>query len=285
MRRFLIKDIIKPKKVDVQSKKDAIYYGKVVVEPLERGYGTTLGVALRRILLSSLHGAAITSVKIEGVMHEFSTVQGMYEDVTRLILNLKEIVFKMEDKEEAKVRLSVKGPAEIRADSFICEAGVSVVNTGASVATLSEGATLEMECTVKLGRGYATSEQNNVEGAPIGTIFIDSKFSPVRSVNMIVMNARVGQRTDYDKLELEIWTDGSIDPRSALNQAAHILVDQFNVFVGDSVVIERAEVIPDEPKQTLNENLFKRIEEIELSVRRGASTKVRRTDATNQKFW
>jgi DNA-directed RNA polymerase subunit alpha len=267
MKRISLRDVIKPKRIEIEGGTGNQQYGKFVAEPLERGFGLTLGNSLRRILLSSLQGSAITSIEIEGVMHEFSTIPGVVEDVTELVLNLKEVVPALEDKEEARIAIDVEGPCEVKAGMFGGDPAVRILNPEAHIASVGEGARFQLEAVVKVGRGYVPAERNKVEDAPVGTIYLDAIFSPIRRVNHVVTNARVGQRTDYDKLTLEIWTDGSIDPRSAVAQAAHILVDQLGVFVGENLVVEEEEPVIDEPKQRLNENLFRRIEEIELSVR------------------
>ncbi|MGA1191564.1 MAG: DNA-directed RNA polymerase subunit alpha [Bdellovibrionota bacterium] len=267
MKRVTLRDLIKPKRVEIEASTLDDRYGKFVAEPLERGFGLTVGNSLRRILLSSLQGSAITSLQIEGVMHEFSTIPGVLEDVTQIVLNLKEVVTLLDEKDEAHLTVEATGPSEVTAGMLGGDPSVAILNPELKIATLSEGATLKMTVTVKVGRGYVSADRNKVEGAPMGTIFIDSVFSPIRRVNHVVTNARVGQRTDYDKLTMEIWTDGSIDSRSAVAQAAHILVDQLNLFVGDGLVVEEEPVIEEEPKKQLNENLFRRIEEIELSVR------------------
>lgn len=265
MKRISLKDLIKPRRVDVESGDDR--YGKFVAEPLERGFGVTVGNSLRRILLSSLQGSAITSVTVEGVMHEFSTIPGVVEDMTEIVLNLKEVVPRLEDKEEAHLRIEAVGPCNVTAGMFGGDPSVAILNPDLHIATVSEGATLKMSVTVKVGRGYVSAEKNKVEGAPVGTIFADAIFSPIRKVNFLVTNARVGQRTDYDCLTMELWTNGSIDPRSAIAQAAHILVDQLSVFVGDGLIVEEVEQIKDEPKKKFSEHLFRRIDELELSVR------------------
>lgn len=265
MKRISLRDLIKPKKIEVEGGDER--YGKFVAEPLERGFGLTIGNSLRRILLSSLQGSAVTAVSIEGVMHEFSTIPGVVEDVTEIVLNLKDVVPRLEDKEEAHVRIEAVGPCEVKAGMITGDPSVAVLNPELHIATLAEGATLKMDLTIKVGRGYVSADKNKVEGAPMGTIFIDSIFSPIRKVNHVVTNARVGQRTDYDSLMMEIWTNGAIDPRSAVAQAAHILLDQLGIFVGEGLLIEEEEPQREEPKSKFNENLFRRIEEIELSVR------------------
>lgn len=267
MKKITLRDLIKPKKVEVDEQSEDARYGKFVAEPLERGFGITLGNGLRRVLLSSLQGCAITSFRVDGVHHEFSTVPGVVEDVSDMILNMKEVVPLMDDKEEAHLRISAQGPCTVTAGMLTGDPSVQILNPDLVIATLSEGAKLNMEVTIKVGRGYVTAERNKIEGAPAGTIYIDSIFSPIRKVNHVVTNARVGQRTDYDKLTMEIWTDGSIDPRSAIAQAAHILLDQLNLFVGEGLIFEKEEKVEDEPKRKLNEHLFRKIEEIELSVR------------------
>ena len=267
MKKVTLRDLIRPKRIEIEGQTEDERYGKFIAEPLERGFGVTLGNSLRRILLSSLQGCAITALRIEGVHHEFSTVPGVSEDVTDIVLNLKDVVPLMEEKEEAHVRIDAQGPCEVTAGMFAGDPNVQFLNPEIVICTLGEGASLSMEVTVRTGRGYSPADRNRIEGAPEGTVFIDAIFSPIRKVNHVVTNARVGQRTDYDKLVMEIWTDGSIDPRSSIAQAAHILLDQLGLFVGDGLVVEKEEPVEEEPKKKLNENLFRRIEEIELSVR------------------
>lgn len=267
MKKISLKDLMKPKRVEVEGKTGDDRYGKFVAEPLERGFGMTLGNGLRRILLSSLQGAAVTAVSIENVQHEFSTVPGIVEDVTEIILNLKNLIPVLDDKDEAHLEINAQGPCVVTAGMCSGDPAVKILNPELHIATLEAGAKLKMTLTIKVGRGYVTADKNRVEGVPTGTMFVDSIFSPIRRVNFVVTNARVGQRTDYDKLTVEIWTDGSIDPRSAVAQAAHILVDQLSMFVGEGFIIESEEPVREEPKDKLNDNLFRRIEEIELSVR------------------
>ncbi len=267
MKKVSLKDLINPKRVEVEGATADHRYGKFIAEPLERGFGMTIGTAVRRVLLSSLQGAAITSIRVEGVMHEFSTIPGVVEDVTEIGLNLKDAVLRLEDKEEAVLHVEAQGPCKLTAGMLTGDPAVAILNPELVIATLGEGASVKMEFTVRVGRGYVPSEKNKVEGAPVGTIFIDSIFAPVRRVNLTVTNARVGQRTDYDKLAMEIWTNGSIDPRSAVAQAAHILVDQLAIFVGEDLIVEREEPKSEEPSKKWNDNLFRRIDELELSVR------------------
>lgn len=269
MLRNIVKDLIKPKRVETEDVSNR--YGKFVVGPLERGFGTTVGNSLRRILLSSLPGAAITSVKIENVKHEFSTIPGCIEDVTEIVLNLKEIVLDLGEKDSATLRLDVKGPVEVTAGMITSDIGVKVVNADHHVCSLNAEGQLSMQLTAKVGRGYKVADELKEETSPVGTIAVDAIFSPVRKVNHIVTNARVGQQTDYDKLTLEVWTDGSITPEEAVRGAAHILRDQLSIFTGveDIPVAHVEEEKPREEtnKSKFNENLFRRIDEIELSVR------------------
>lgn len=278
LHRNVLKDLIKPKRLETDSPETIIErYGKFVASPLERGYGTTIGNSLRRILLSSLPGAAITAVRIEGVKHEFSTIPGIVEDVTEIVLNLKEVVLDLGDKEEATLRIDFKGPGEVKASHIIGDPSVIIVSPDQHIASVSSDGELKMELVVKNGRGYAVAEEHKEEAAPVGTIFLDAIYSPVRKVNHIVTNARVGQQTDYDKLTLEIWTDGSIGAEEAVRSAAYILRDQLSVFTGlEEVAVaptsedssfEKPVQIQESSGPRLNENLYRRIDELELSVR------------------
>lgn len=259
--------MIKPEKVQVSSNPA---YGKFVCEPLERGFGITIGNSLRRIVLSSLYGAAITSVKFDSVMHEFSVIPGVLEDVSEIILNLKEVRFKVADPEPKTVRLKTSGEGVVTAGEIVSDDGkCEVLNPKHPIARLSEKGKLNMTMTVKYGKGYSLAEANIDEGAPAGTIPIDAVFSPIKRVNYVVGNARVGQRTDYDKLTMEIWTDGSILPEDAVAYAAKILKEQVTVFINFD---EEMEPTPDEKskereKPKFNENLYRSVEELELSVR------------------
>ncbi|HEY3490662.1 MAG TPA: DNA-directed RNA polymerase subunit alpha [Candidatus Deferrimicrobiaceae bacterium] len=261
------KQLIKPRRIEIQAGSATADYGKFVAEPLERGFGTTLGNALRRILLSSLQGAAITSVRIEGVQHEFSAITGVVEDVTDIVLNLKEVRLRMHSPEQRTIVIEEKGPKKIKASDIKMDAMVEVLNRDHYIAELSDNANLRMEMTVRMGKGYVSAERNLDEGAPIGTIPIDAIFSPIKKVNFTVTNARVGQQTDYDKLTLEVWTDGSMLPADAVAYAAKILKEQLTVFINFD---EEADM-PDEPAIAAeadgNENLYKPVEELELSVR------------------
>lgn len=265
--RTSLKDLIKPKRVELEDRTPDSVYGKFVAEPLERGFGLTLGNSLRRILLSSLQGAAITSIKVDGVMHEFSTVPGVTEDITEIVLNLKQVVLTLDEKEETQLTIEAVGPCDVKAGMISGDLACKVINPELHIATLGEGSKLTIHLNAKVGRGYVSADKNRREEDPMGTIYIDSLFSPVRKVNHVVTNARVGQRTDYDKLTLEIWTNGSLDAESAVNQAALILRDQLSVFVGAMIVDDAHEPAKEEAKSKFNENLFRRIDEFDLSVR------------------
>ncbi|AKU91562.1 DNA-directed RNA polymerase subunit alpha [Vulgatibacter incomptus] len=262
------RDLIKPRGIQVDHESLTNTYGKFVAEPLERGFGITLGNSLRRILLSSLQGAAITSIKIEGVDHEFSTVPEVSEDVTDIILNLKEVRLRMHTLETRTLRLEVDGPKEVTAGDLVTDPQVEVLNPGHHIATVAEGGKLRVEMTCRRGRGYVPAERNKVAGQPIGTIPIDALFSPVKRVNYQVTNARVGQQTDYDKLSLEVWTDGSVEPADAVAYAAKIVKEQLSIFINFDETEEPtpAELMPQE-EEKLNENLFRSVDELELSVR------------------
>jgi len=266
------KALIKPRRLEVEEATLTGYYGKFVAEPLERGFGITLGNSLRRILLSSIPGAAITAIKIDGSLHEFSELPGVKEDVTDLILNLKEVVFKLHGPGPKTAHVEIEGEKEVTATDIITDADVEVINPQQHIAILGTGAALKMEMTVKAGKGYITAEKNKEEDMPIGTIPIDAIFTPIKKVNYTVTNARVGQITDYDKLTLEVWTNGTIKPDDAVAVAAKILKDQLNIFINFE---ESPEEFPDEDDEEqkkkrleeLRERLTKSVDELELSVR------------------
>jgi DNA-directed RNA polymerase subunit alpha len=260
------RDLIKPKKLEAEEKNLTPTYGKFVGEPFERGFGVTVGNSLRRVLLSSLQGAAITAVKIRNVLHEFSTIPGVREDVTDIILNLKEVRLKLHDGTQESARIEAKGEGEIKAGDINAGPNVEVLNPELHIATLSKEGKLDMELTIKLGRGYVPAERNKEENAPVGTIPIDAIFAPVRKVNYTITNARVGQRTDYDRLNMEVWTDGSVRPDDAIAFAARILQDQLTIFINFEETPELAEAA-EEGQPSLNENLFRSVAELELSVR------------------
>jgi DNA-directed RNA polymerase subunit alpha len=241
-------------------------YGKFACEPLERGFGLTLGNALRRVLLSSLQGAAITSVKIGGVLHEFSTIPGVMEDVADIVLNLKEVRLRMHGEGPKVLRVHQKGPGVLWAKDLSEDPTVEVMNPDKKIATLSADADVELELTVDTGKGYVGAEKNKSEDMPIGTIPIDSIFSPVTKVNYSVTPARVGRETDFDRLAIEVWTDGTLPPVDALAFAAKILKEQLAIFINFEEQPEPYKQDRPEP-QSLNPHLFKSVDELELSVR------------------
>lgn len=261
------RDLIKPRRMEVDQESLTHTYGKFVAEPLERGFGTTLGNGIRRVLLSSLQGAAITSLKIEGVEHEFSTIPEVSEDVTDIVLNLKEVLLRMHTNEVKTLRIEAEGPKEVKAGDIIADDQVEILNPGHHICTISEGGKVRMELTCRKGRGYVPAVANKVAGSPIGTIPVDSLFSPIRKVNYQVTNARVGQVTDYDKLSLEIWTNGSVTPQDAVAYAAKILKEQVTVFINFDETEEPMVVATPREEVKLNENLFRSVDELELSVR------------------
>lgn len=260
------RDLIKPKQLEADDRELSPTYGKFVAEPLERGFGLTIGNSLRRILLSSLQGSAITGVKIRGVLHEFSTIPGVREDVTDIVLNLKEVRLKLQDGTQGSARIEAKGEKVLTAGDIQAGPMVEILNPDLHIATLSKEGKLDIDLTIKMGRGYVPAERNKDEDAPVGTIPIDAIFSPIRKVNYTVTNARVGQRTDYDKLTLEVWTDGSVAPEDAVAYAARILQDQLSIFVNFEEQPE-VEESREEATPSLNENLFRSVAELELSVR------------------
>jgi DNA-directed RNA polymerase subunit alpha len=259
-------DLIKPKQLEVEEKSLTSTYGKFYAEPFERGFGQTIGNTLRRILLSSLMGTSIVAVRIKGILHEFSTIAGVTEDVTDIILNLKEVRLRLNDAEQQTLKIDAKGPATVQAKDIIAPATVEILNPEHKIATLSRDARLEAEMIAKLGRGYVPAERNKEEGAPVDTIFMDAVFSPIRKVNFTVTNARVGQRTDYDRLVFEVHTDGSVKPEDAVAYAAKILQDQVGIFVNFQEE-PRQENREDGPAIPLNDNLFRSVDELEFSVR------------------
>ena len=261
------RDLIKPRRLEVDQESLTPTYGKFVAEPLERGYGTTLGNTLRRVLLSSLQGAAIVSVKIEGVDHEFTTVPEVAEDVTDIVLNLKEVLLRMHTNEQKTLRIEAEGPKEIKAGDIIADDQVEILNPGHHICTLSEGGKLRLEMIARRGRGYVAANANKNPGDPIGTIPVDALFSPTRKVNYQVTNARVGQVTDYDRLSLEVWTDGSVSPQDAVAYAAKIIKEQLTVFISFDETEEPAPLEAPKEEAKLNENLFRSVDELELSVR------------------
>lgn len=242
-------------------------YGKFVVEPLERGYGTTLGNALRRILLSSLPGAAVTSVKIDGVLHEFSTIPGVKEDVTEIILNLKKLAIRLNGDNTKRVIINAVGPKEVTAADIIGDSDIEIFNPDLHIATLEENETLVMEVNLARGRGYVPAEMNKTESTPISVIPVDSIYTPVRKVNFTVENTRVGQVTDYDRLVLEIWTDGSITPEEGVSIGAKIMQEHLNLFIQLTDTTGTMEIMVEKEEDQKEKALEMTIEELELSVR------------------
>jgi DNA-directed RNA polymerase subunit alpha len=259
--------LIHPRRLEIEDDSATPGYGRFSCEPLERGFGTTVGNALRRVLLSSLRGSAITSIRIGGVLHEFSTVPGVLEDVTDIVLNLKEVRLQMHVEGPRTLRLRKSGEGIVKAGDFVSEdQGVVVMNPEHKICTLGPEAELEMEASVGNGKGYVLAEKNKTEEMPIGTIPIDSVFSPIRKVNYTVTPARVGRQTDFDRLNLEVWTDGTIDPADAVAYAGKILKEQLTIFINFDEPAEALEPVSEEP-EPLNPNLFKAVDELELSVR------------------
>ena len=259
------RDLIRPKSVPVDQDSITGYYGKFVCEPLERGFGITLGNALRRVLLSSLQGAAVTAVKIDGALHEFTAVPDVVEDVTEIVLNLKEVVVKSHTAKTQMVRIDKEGPCDVTAGDIQVNDQVEILNPDHVICTIAKGGRFSAELTINVGRGYVKADRNKVPGMSIGTIPIDALFSPIRKVNYTVTNARVGQITDYDKLALEVFTNGAVVPQDAVALAAKILKDQLTIFINFTEDDEPFEV--EEEDEPLNENLFRSVEELELSVR------------------
>ena len=261
------RDLIKPKRLQIESDTLTDTYGKFYAEPFERGFGTTLGNSLRRVLLSSLQGAAIVSVSIKGVLHEFSTVPGVTEDVTDIILNLKGVLLRLHGNESRNVRIVKKGAGVITAGDIITDSHVEILNPEHHIATCSQEADVEMEMVVSLGKGYVPADRNRDERAPVGTIPIDAIFSPIKKVNFTVTNARVGQITDYDKLTLEVFTDASVRADDALSFAAKIIKEQLQIFINFDEEAEPVEEEVSESSGKINENLYRSVDELELSVR------------------
>jgi DNA-directed RNA polymerase subunit alpha len=263
------KDLIRPKRLEAEKETLTPFYGKFMAEPFERGFGITIGNSLRRILLSSLQGAAITSVKIDGVLHEFSAIPGVKEDVTEIILNLKEVRLKLHTEGPKMIRVKTEGPGVLKAGDILTGDAVEILNPDHPIATLTKDGKLSMEMTVKMGRGYIPAERNRDEHQPVGTIPMDAIFSPIKKVNYTVTNARVGQITDYDKLTLELWTDGSLTPEEAIAHAAKILKEQLSIFITFEEGEEEETPVQEYQGEMgkLNENLFRSVDELELSVR------------------
>jgi DNA-directed RNA polymerase subunit alpha len=261
------RDFIRPRRLEVEESSLTPYYGRFSCEPLERGFGITLGNALRRVLLSSLQGAAITNIRVNGVLHEFSTMPGVLEDVSDVVLNLKEVRLRLHAEPPRVLRVQKKGEGIVTAGDFVSDdQSVEVMNPEHKICSLGPDAELEMEATVGMGKGYRLAEKNKTEDMPIGTVPIDSIFSPVKRVNYTVTPARVGRETDFDRLNLEVWTDGAIPPADAVAYAAKILKEQLTIFINFEEPEEVLAPSAEEP-EPLNPNLFKSVDELELSVR------------------
>ena len=254
-------------KIETIEISDDAKYGKFVVEPLERGYGTTLGNSLRRILLSSLPGAAVTSIQVEGVQHEFSTIEGVVEDVTSIILNIKKLAMKVYSDEEKTLEIDAQGEGVVKASDILHDSDVEILNPDLHIATLGKNANFRLRMSAKRGRGYTPADQNKREDLPIGVIPIDSIFTPVSRVNYQVENTRVGQMTNYDKLTLDVWTDGSIGPKESISLGAKILTEHLNIFVNLTDEAQNAEIMVEKEEDQKEKVLEMTIEELDLSVR------------------
>ena len=261
------RELIRPKTIQIDEESRTDFYGKFVCEPLERGFGLTIGNTLRRILLSSLQGTAIVSVKFDDVVHEFSAIPGVLEDVTEIILNLKEVKIRLIDAEEAVIRLSKEEEGPVTAGDIEVTDGIEILNPDQHIATLSKRGKLNMEMVVRMGKGYVPAEKDATNSRPIGVILLDASYSPIKKVNYMITNARVGQITDYDKLTMEIWTDGSVLPEDAMAYSAKILKEQMTPFINFDEEPEPVEVEEVEEGEKFNENLFRPVSELELSVR------------------
>ena len=261
------REMIKPEKLDVTTTST---YGEFVCEPLERGYGITIGNSLRRIILSSIYGAAIVSVKFEDALHEYSVISDVREDVSEIILNLKELKLRVENADDKILTLNIKGECEVTGADIVSPDGkVEILNPEQHIATLSKSGELNMVMTVKTGKGYALASSNKDDDAPIGTIPIDSVFSPIKRVKYVVGTSRIGQKTDYDKLTLEVWTDGSVRPEDAVAYGAKILKEQMNPFINfdEEMEPDHSEEGTEDADRGFNENIYRSVDELELSVR------------------
>lgn len=261
--------MIEFEKPNIHKVEETDNYGKFVVEPLERGYGTTLGNSLRRVLIASLPGAAITSMQIDGVLHEFSTVEGVTEDVTQIILNLKKVSLKLDSEDQKNLELDVKGPAEVIASDIQGDNEVTILNPDLHIATVADGAELHIKLTADKGRGYLSANDNKarMDDLAIGVLPIDSIYTPIERVNYTVENARVGQRNDYDKLTLDVWTDGSLTPTEAVSLGAKILTEHLAMFVDLTETAQNAQVMVEKEETHKEKMLEMTIEELDLSVR------------------
>lgn len=259
--------MIEFEKPNITKVDESTNYGKFVVEPLERGYGTTLGNSLRRILLSSLPGAAVSSIQIDGVLHEFSTIDGVLEDVTQIILNIKKLALKMNTDEDKNIEIDVNGPAKVTAADIVADPDAEVLNPEQYICTVADGGHFHVRMTVKKGRGYVAADQNKSDDMPIGVLPIDSIFTPISRVNYQVESTRVGRRNDFDKLTLDVWTNGSISPREAISLAAKILTEHLDIFVNLTDEAKNAEIMVEKEETHKEKMLEMTIEELDLSVR------------------
>ena len=265
---MLWKGFQRPKVLEYDAESLTDQYGRFHAQPFERGFGTTIGNALRRVLLSSIEGAAVTAVKIDGVLHEFSPIQGVVEDATDIILNLKQIPIKVHVDQAQTLTIKVDKPGEVKASDIEATADVDILDPDVHIATVAEGGSLSMELRVKQGRGDVSADRNFEEELGVGWIPVDSVHSPIKKVNYLVEAARLGQTTDYDKLTVDVWTDGTITARDAVSLGAKLVRDHLNIFINIDEPIEiPEEVVPEEPIEVVNEHLDKSVEELELSVR------------------
>jgi DNA-directed RNA polymerase subunit alpha len=261
------RDLIRPKLLEMDSESLSADYGKFTCEPLERGFGITIGNSLRRVLLSSIQGAAITAVKIDGALHEFTALPDVVEDVTDIILNIKDVLIRAEDHRPHIIRIDASGAGEVTAGDIELVDGVEVLNPAHHICTLASGGKLRMELMIRTGRGYVPADMHKETGLGVGAVPIDAIFSPVKKVNYTVTNARVAQRTDYDKLTLEIWTNGAVRPEDALAFGAKILKEQLQIFINFDEPSEPSADERDDGREELNTSLWKSVDELELSVR------------------
>ena len=259
-------EIEKPK-VDIVELGEDYRYGKFVIEPLERGYGITIGNALRRILLSSLPGVAVNSIRIDGVLHEFSTVPGVKEDVTEIILTLKELSANIDGEGSRTLKIQAQGPCTVTGADIICPPDVEILNKDLVIATLDDNAKFNMDINIDKGRGYVPAEENKTENMPIGVLPVDSIYTPVQKVSYNVENTRVGQKSDYDKLTLEVWTNGSINPQEGISLAAKVLVEHLNLFIDLTEHVSNVEIMVEKEEDQKEKVLEMTIEELDLSVR------------------
>ncbi|MHA6587552.1 DNA-directed RNA polymerase subunit alpha [Aerococcus mictus] len=259
-------EIEKPNIETIETSEDN-KFGKFAVEPLERGYGTTLGNSLRRVLLSSLPGTAVTSIKIENVLHEFSTIPGVREDITQIVLNIKQLALKLYDVDEKDIELEITGPAEVTAADITADADFDVLNPDLHICSLAEGAKIHMLMHVKNGRGFVRAENNKTDDMPIGVIPVDSIYTPIKKVNYQVENTRIGEVNEYDKLTFDIWTDGTIAPKEALSLAAKVLTEHLAIFVSLTDEAQEAEIMVEKEETQKEKMLEMTIEELDLSVR------------------